>query len=415
MVRGRLIVLVALLLVCCLVGGCGPTSSTLVSPGGTPTQSLPPPPEFPHVYLLSETGVSAYRASDGKARWHFTLPLPSQRTNTMTVQGQTVLVGTDTAFFALDAATGALRWTAQAGPQIQSMLASGTTLYVGSTTWVSAYSTTDGSTLWKDHIAGGDTSRLVLSGGTLYVGGSLSSTLTALDAASGATRWGVQLPPDEGASAFVPQGETLFVQTRHRLEALDSSDGHLLWQAVTAVQAFEVEGGVVSLISSDLPPTNAAPAPALSGLRALRASDGGLLWQEVTPVSVDGEVDVLTPEVIYRATTAEQKNLSAWSTRDGHPLWQVTTQPIGSLLLEQGVLYGSSGGTLAAFRAADGAGLWQTTLTQGGTLSTLAFADQALFGIDTLSPAGLVLAFTPAGTVRWQVKTASMVLQFLVA
>jgi outer membrane protein assembly factor BamB len=205
----------------------------------------------------------------------------------------------------------------------------------------------------------------------------------------------------------------LFVQTQHRLEALDESSGHLLWQLVTAVQAFQVEDGVVSLIFRDPPPDSTAPA--LSGLRGLRASDGHPLWQEVAPVSVDGEVDVLTPEVIYRATTSEQGNLSAWSTRDGHPLWQVTTQPISSLLLQQDVLYASSGGVVAAFRAADGTRLWQSSFTQTGTLTALVVDNQSLYGVDTLSPTGLVLAFTPAGIVRWQIKSASLIVQFLLA
>ncbi len=334
--KGRMIVSIAFMLACCIVGGCGPTSGALTSIHRTSTPNGSPPPEFPHVYLLGETGVSAYRASDGKARWHFTLPLPQERTTMMTVQGQTVVVGTDTALFALDAVTGTLRWTAQAGPQIQSMQALGTTLYVGSLAWVSAFALADGSTLWKEQVAGGDTSHLVLAEGTLYVGGSLSSTLIALDVKRGALRWSVQLPSAEGASSLVPQGGMLFVQTRHRLEALDASSGHLLWQLVTAVQAFQVDDGVVSLIFRDPPPGSTAPA--LSGLRALRASDGYLLWQEVTPVSVDGEVDVLTPEVIYRATSADQANLSAWSTHDGQPLWQVTTQPIISLFQAPGAL-----------------------------------------------------------------------------
>jgi outer membrane protein assembly factor BamB len=374
-----------------------------------------PPPEFPHVYLLGERGVSAYRASDGKARWRFSLPLPSQRTTTMIVQGQTVVVGTDSALYALDVVTGALRWAAQAGPQIQSMLSSGTTLFVGSMTWVSAFALADGSTLWTQQIARGDTSRLVLDGGTLYVGGSLSSTLTALDVESGTLRWSVQLPPTEGASTFVPQGVMLFVQTRHRLEALDASSGHLLWQLMTAVQGFQVENGIVSLIFRDLSPANAAPAPTLSGLRALRASDGSLLWQEVTPVSVDGEIDVLTLETIYRATTSEQGNLSAWSTSSGALLWQMTTQPIIGLIRDLGVLYASSGDTVTAFREADGARLWQSRLMQAGTLTTLMGNTQSLYGVDTLSPTGLVLAFTPAGIVRWQIKTASPIVQFLVA
>lgn len=411
--KGRMILFIAWLLTCCLLSGCGAASHMLPSPGGSPPQNGPPPPEFPHVYLLGETGVSAYRATDGKARWHFTLPLPRERTTTMIVQGQTVVVDTDTALFALDAAAGAMRWMAQAGPQIQSMLVSGTTLYVGSMTWVSAFALADGSTLWKEQVAGGDTSHLVLAGGTLYVGGSISSSLTALDAESGTLRWSVHLPPAEGASSFVSQGGMLFVQTQHRLEALDESSGHLLWQLVTAVQAFQVEDGVVSLIFRDPPPDSTAPA--LSGLRGLRASDGQMLWQEVAPVSVDGEVDVMTPEVIYRATTSEQGNLSAWSTRDGHPIWQVTTQPISSLLLQQDVLYASSGGVVAAFRAADGTRLWQSSFTQTSTLTALVVDNQSLYGVDTLSPTGLVLAFTPAGIVRWQIKSASLIVQFLLA
>jgi outer membrane protein assembly factor BamB len=413
--KSRMIVGMALLLLCCLVSGCGAASNTQLVPGGNPTPGGPPAAEFPHVYLLGETGVSAYRASDGKMRWHFSLPLASQRTTTMIVQGQIAVVGTDTALEALDAVTGALRWTVQAGPQIQSMLVSGTTLYVGSMTWVSAFALADGSTLWTQQVAGGDTSRLVLSGNTLYVGGSLASALIALDAESGALRWSAQLPSAEGASSFVPQEGMLFVQTRHRLEVLDASSGHLLWQLLTAVQGFQVGDGIVSLIFRDLSPANAAPAPTLSGLRALRASDGSLLWQEVTPVSVDGERDVLTPETIYRAITSEQGNLSAWSTSNGALLWQMTTQPIIGLIRDLGVLYASSGDTVTAFREADGTRLWQSRLTQAGTLTTLVGNTQSLYGVDTLSSTGLVLAFTPAGIVRWQIKTASPIVQFLVA
>ncbi len=387
----------ALLVAVFLLAGCSSFGSN--APAGDVTPAGPPPPEFPHVYLLHEYGVIVLRASDGKERWQFHLPLPAQRTTAMAVEGSSVYVGTDRAFFALNTITGRLLWTAVAAPQIQSILPVGTTIYVGSASTLYAFSADDGTLLWSQQVPGGDASLLVVNNGTLYVGGSLSATLTALDAETGMPRWHFSLPAGEGVSNLIPQEGLLLLQTRDALDALQASHGTLLWQRDTSIQALQVINGIVYMIFIDLPA--AASAPTLSGLRALRASDGGQIWQVVTPVAVDGEEDFFTSDTIYRATTATQNNLSAWHTADGSLHWQITSQQgIASLWVNDGIIYTTSGDEIDAWQGTNGALLWRYTL----------------YGLNDLDASGFVVAMNVSqGIALWQARLGIMLTQLLVA
>lgn len=403
----------ALLVVVFFLAGC--VSFGNGTAGDTATAvNASPPPEFPHVYLLNEYGVVTLRASDGKERWQFHLPLPAQRTTALAVEGSQVYVGTDRAFFALDTVTGHLLWTAEAAPQIQRILPVGTTIYVGSTSSVYAFSASDGTPLWTQQVPGGDTSLLVIHNGLLYVGGSLSATLTALDAETGTPRWHFLLPVGEGITTLISQGDLLLLQSRDALDALRASDGTLRWQRNTSIQALQVFNGIIYLVFIDLPAVS-SPGPTLSGLRALRASDGAQLWQVVTPVAVDGEEDFFTPDSIYRATTSAQQNLSAWRTADGTLRWHTTSQQgIASLWVDDGSIYTTSGDEIDAWQATNGAPLWQ--YTPNGRVSTLSMVNQMLYGLNDLDASGFVVAMNVGqGTALWQARLGSMLTQVLVA
>jgi outer membrane protein assembly factor BamB len=128
-------------------------------------------------------------------RWHVALP-PETKPSVRGLAAGLVIARGGGGTYALDPATGAIRWklTAADVPYLSSQAGvDGDTLYTGSINapgYLRAVNAADGSERWKV-AASSPASRAMFSGGTVYATG--GETVDALDAADGRPKWSYAL------------------------------------------------------------------------------------------------------------------------------------------------------------------------------------------------------------------------------
>jgi outer membrane protein assembly factor BamB len=280
------------------------------------------------VYLASEDGtIRALDATTGATRWSYmrTAGVSSQDgyDGYATVSGDVVYVGSDSgALFALDSATGKLRWrmvwpmpsdTIYAAPAVDAGM-----VFVsvgGPDGGAYAFDAKTGKQVWYvSHILGCDSVPLVANG-VIYFGSQTTYTLTALDEKTGALRWqvgssGVNAPPVIAGGLIYIAGADQIIRAYH------VSDGTPAWTFQT--------GGFAG---NPLIPTGAAMAISDGTLYA--GSQGGTLYA-------------------LNATTGKQ----LWSVTVRSPIDQPPAFANGAVYIN------TESGKVLAYRASDGALAW---------------------------------------------------------
>jgi outer membrane protein assembly factor BamB len=147
------------------------------------------------LYTMSDNGdITAFSASDGKKRWsQSTTARPNGdgyvSTPVADISGL-YLASLDHNFYALDKATGAVKWTYLTRGPIHSSpaIADGVAYFGGEDSYVYALKTSDGSLLWRFKTERDIVSSPAVAGGAVFIG-SNDQYLYALDAKSGALFW----------------------------------------------------------------------------------------------------------------------------------------------------------------------------------------------------------------------------------
>jgi serine/threonine-protein kinase len=264
------------------------------------------------VYVGSDDHkVYALDTATGHLRWSYTT---GGSVSGPAVSGGTVYVGNgDDSVYALDAATGHLRWTYTTGAPVYSGPAvSGGTVYVGSTDdKLYALDAATGHQRWSFTTGGVIEVGPAVSGGTVYVG-STDDKVYALDAATGHLRWsyatggaGYSVPAVSGGTVYVGSGDD-------SMYALDAATGHKRWSYTTggALYSPAVSGGTVYVGGAD------------GKLYALDSATGHLRWSYTTGNSVTSSPAVSGGTVYVGSTDARVYALDAAT---GHPRWSYTT------------------------------------------------------------------------------------------
>jgi outer membrane protein assembly factor BamB len=388
-----------------LLAGCEGSPST----GSTATTTTPVPSHV--VYVVSSTGLSAYRASDGKQDWRFqpsSTPLFSAQ-EPLALANRVVYWVADK-LYALDASDGKPRWSTPVGDSPGAVYTSGNLVYVLSSDVLYAFNTGDGTLRWRQQLQYGQdtTAKLLLEHGALYaVNG---ANLTALRADSGAVQWQFNLDPGLGDSItdIFLVGNTLLVWSPTTLDGLDASNGHVRWHKDTQAQDLRVVGNTVYTIFIDVP--DGGLWNIVTGLRALRMQDGTQLWQVNAPVQ-DSQASFITDETFFRAIGPTRGDVEARSIQDGHQLWQM---PSGNtfidLTADGGTLYlETQQGEVNALHATDGKQLWQYQ----GTSGDLSLVDHVLYLVGKDS--GEVIALDPIkGTQLWHLALGNSISALIV-
>jgi outer membrane protein assembly factor BamB len=308
----------------------------------------------------ASSGRASRRAS-GRVRRGWTYPTVTSVDGSPAVAGGVVYVGDDNGImYAIDAATGTLRWKISTPGPGTSIVArptvTGGTVYIGSeNNDVYALDAATGAVRWKANTTGSVDSSAAVVAGVVYVGND-NNELFALDAVTGHVRWTLQTGDNVTSSPAVSAGTVYVGCEDDFVYAVNAATGHVRWQRQTGGQVNSspaVSGGTVYVGSDD------------RKVYALDAATGAIEWTRPTAGKVDS-----------------------------------------SPAISDGTLYIGGGDTVYALDAATGAVEW-TRPTGGAVVSSPAVSGGMVYvGSDD----GQVYALDAAtGHVRWHVQTGGQV------
>jgi outer membrane protein assembly factor BamB len=354
--------------------------------------------------VLVGTGLgklTAFRASDGSVAWH-AQPVPrsasdisSPRLVLAPAADVVYAAASPDSIAAWRVADGTLLWQSPflavpADPYYVSSyeplpepVVSADAVYFSAGQSVHAVRTSDGSLLWSSPALQSANlySPPVLADGRLFVA-MADGSLAALEAGTGAVLWRATDPgaiPSRVASTIpappIVRDGAVYYTPFNGLRTLDAGTGRLLWQRAfddpSSGPAPQIEGGMVYLATGG---AITGLAAATSVLLALNAQTGAPKWR-VDPEAGDGVPFLVTGDTVY---TMSASAVAAWRASDGASLWQRTVRSGASslrvMIFADGTLYLSMNGlaapcggdpllpTASALRASDGALLWRTSV-----------------------------------------------------
>lgn len=391
-----------------------------------PTATLSPLLAQETVYLPTDDGIYALRASDGVVLWAF--PADITKTPIQTFQaifGLSLDHGTlyalasapenaplgdqEPRLYALNATNGSVRWSVRVpDPSVASLLQVGHLLIVAPVgrgfpatseddQTVFAFETANGKLVWRRALDEPTLSNLVAAGGSVYIG--TTGHVVALDVADGTVRWASPIVPSayqEGTKpaaanssvALSAGGERVYVLGKRMITPGDSTHS-AAWEANFYAIATS-DGSHIWRDSIENDPWGTAFAPTLAGDTAYVPFFGG-----IAAISLTGT----TPEVRWRFIP-EGSAMQMQAAMTG-------TAVFGGIVYTTdltGVIAHHNGRTVEenctyAVRASDGVELWRTS-TDGGTMAAPpVVADGLLF-----APTGTTLHVFHAGNGHplWQ-------------
>jgi outer membrane protein assembly factor BamB len=400
-----------------IVVGCGgspspssgaPTRAPIASPlagsggsiaSGPPAAGLPPFTDMPF-YRVDVAGqlVEPGPAPVGKPERAWQVDIGATHWAPILVGGLVVVGTTAGQVIALDGRTGERRWAFQAAHPFTTGSFNGSAAAAGGMVFVSDTSTTyalDASTGAQRWSAPTPTrgSRPLVVDGVVYVG--TVGGAVGLDEATGTVAWRWTGPQDVATTAGPVVDGVAFLSSRSdgRLYAIDVHDGSERWHLQTiavAVGSAEVVGDTVYV------GTNQAGASEPVGqVYAVDRATGRPRWQFGGPHGGQLVPGPVRDGIVY--VSGETDGIYALRP-DGSVAWGPVDAPssvlpmsiVGETLFEQ-----RRDGSIGAYRAADGTLLWETPSTEddgggpplvdggmvfsvGDTTGVTAFADPAL-------------------------------------
>jgi outer membrane protein assembly factor BamB len=258
-----------------------------------------------YVFIRSEAGnkgqMLALDIESGQILWAFTPKRLSSAANSyfgghltspVVVDG-TVFVGAGKEVYALDAASGAVRWEFSAKQYISSSAtAADGRIYISDFDAFYAIDQKTGALVWSYPTTMTLYFAPVISGQTVLL--SSGGQLVALDTSSGKQRWAASLPGEDVIPTAV-QGSRAFVKSTATLYALDLASGKQLWQArdLNYISLPAIAGDQVFVIRG---------SGASTSLSALDAGTGLSTW--TLPVkSLSSTAPVIAGQSLYVRTT----------------------------------------------------------------------------------------------------------------
>jgi eukaryotic-like serine/threonine-protein kinase len=317
----------------------------------------------------NETTLTASNVSGLNRQWTTAIGPGSE--SSPAVVGDTVFVGADDAnLYAVDAATGAVRWTAPtaAAINLSSPAVADGRVFIGSLDQVYAFDASTGAQLWNTSTGGAVQAPPTVANGVVYAA---SDKLYAFDPATGQVLW----TADTG--------------------------GPVLFSAPTVVGGKVYAGGI-------------DPEFLHGVLRAFDATTGDRLWTATTFGAIEG-APVVVGDTVYLASGF---GIQAFDASTGATLWGVVLESnaLNTPAVVDGVVYVASElGRVDALNAATGASVWSTSIrTQAESInfSSPAIANGVLYvgSSDAIGTTGQVWALdTAGGSILWSAPVGAWV------
>lgn len=365
----------------------------------------------------------AYNAKTGTLLWRYKKSASAGIVYFMTVSGGSVFLdlwglanSADSVVVALNASTGALRWTSSSlgygNPGGSAYAANGILYYLRPGPYVYgelyAISTSDGTIRWTM------AANMVFSDGQGMIYTSMLSTVSepylmscALNAITGSRVWCDEHYDIVGIAQGVIYAVVVDYNniTSHSIVALRASDGTLLWSYNGPVAAVYADNTLYVLT----PSTTGAGTAALC---ALRVSDSSPRWCD-SNITFSGSglilpgIDGGSPIALKNGIIYVQGNSStqAFKADDGSRLWSAPHDAL--LFVDQDVAYLQSSWELIAHRASDEKMIWQSQAKPSWCLQPVnsvmycADSDRHLLRAYNAANGELLWKFAFKGTISW--------------
>jgi outer membrane protein assembly factor BamB len=273
------------------------------------------------VYIATVPKLYALNANSGALRWSFKPPRYTLLASDPGVANGIVYIGTDNeGLFALDAETGVTLWGNACGrgfcrvfssPAVANGMVYFDDAEDDSGDGVYALDAKTGKLLWFSPTNSSFSSPAVANG-VVYVGAD-DDKIYALDALTGAQLWSYKTGWVVRSSPAVANGVVYVGSYDHNVYALNATTGALLWSFATGDQVDSspaVVGGVVYIGSDD------------HNIYALDAGTGAKLWRYTTSDAVYSS-PAMANGVVYAGS--RDGNVYALDTSTGARLWSYTT------------------------------------------------------------------------------------------
>jgi outer membrane protein assembly factor BamB len=287
----------------------------------------------------------ALDAATGTMRWSrppgidaYTVPVPV---------GDSLVVALGGALYGLDPDTGEERWSVQVGNVDREVFINGGIVFVAGPGGLTAVDARTGRVLWElAGLEGPAVWPIVSDDGTVYVS-SLRDRyplrLHALDASTGKPRW---TAPALGVSVAAGQGMVVVEQAPNTLHGHDASTGEERWR-------LNVPGGASTrpVVIGDLAVLAADSGTALG----IDLETGQIRWQ--TAVGTFGTPVVVGDRLAFVGTT---EGVRAIDPGDGSVTWSLESgSGVESLALQGNTLIAGAGGEVYGLDPSTGSTLWQ--------------------------------------------------------
>lgn len=248
------------------------------------------------LYVPSQTGLDALRASDHTLLWHQNLLLiPYQVSN-----GMLYAFGQNAGLEALRASDGALLWRSQ---YKLGWIDNNIVYATESFDYINALRPSDGMLLWRSQLVDSD---VYIENGAVFLH-TASHGIRALNGKTGALLWS----NEHISNVFGVQNGVVYGLAKDGVVALRADNGQALWR----YEAATIDGIFVDkdIVYIDAAQNGAHPF-------ALHPGDGKLLWQSKT----SGQMRLLQDGVLYldRAGQGDPAAFLALKASDGSLLWQ---------------------------------------------------------------------------------------------
>ncbi|MFE5330532.1 PQQ-binding-like beta-propeller repeat protein [Embleya sp. NPDC056575] len=296
------------------------------------------------VYVAGDDNVYALDAATGAKKWSHATTRPVDRSPTV-IDGVVYVCDDGTTVYALDAVGGAQRWTASTdGSLTSAVVAADDVVYVGDLGRVYAFRAATGSTKWSTLVISGVAMHPAAAGDLVYVSTGFDGYVVALDAGSGTRQWSSRVDRPL-SSPLVANGVVYVAGDDGMVHAFDAAAGSKKWSVAAGrgqCTAPAVAGGLVYVGSAD------------NNVYALDTISGAQRWSVTTDAPVETSLTVVDG-VVY---VGNRRGMFALDAATGAGRW---SHPHGSGFLSPtvvgGVVYvGSSDRSVYALDAATGEG-----------------------------------------------------------
>jgi outer membrane protein assembly factor BamB len=351
--------------------------------GTEPTRDAPAPT---HAH-----GLYAIRPQDGKQLWSYSFQAGAA--SPLAFDGDLLFFSAVTSdgasshsnLYAIHTATGALAWAESFGDTIGQPIVVGRQLVVPvfipntpgaqSGQELRGLSEADGAALWSDTLpSGAELASWLSLDGTLYY--TAGSALTALDGATGKTRWTQPGLPDLSSPLLSAQGAILFSASLS-VFAFDQATGAMRWSAVLSSPP-----GLLG-VSADMAYATTQDTDGVADrLYALDLRTGDVRWQRAAPFAASPVADAsgdtyfslsTGPRKLANVVALDSRGALRWTCKSQSPYPATALIPTGGALyfVWQGFQFGEVNAPVITYvtrlRAADGVEQWTTPLAARNT------------------------------------------------